>query len=152
MILDLQNLFSALQAITATANSSNVIDTMPSGTNAVTGIGSGEDISLFATMITGAAGPVGATLTVTVVTADDAALTVNATTLDTTGALSLSAMSANTRIIGKRLPHGQYRRYLGLVYTVSGGPLTAGNVTAGLVKEIDSGVNIGNYAVGSTIS
>jgi hypothetical protein len=151
MIMDQQNLFSDAQAITVTANSSNVIDTLPSGgPNTKAGIGDGQDISLFVqvntTFTAGGAG----TLTVALVSADDAALTTNAITHYSTAALALAALTAKSRIVQLDLPYGKYRRYVGLVYTVGTGPMTAGAVTAALVEDLQTLNGTVDYAKGFT--
>lgn len=152
MIMDQQNLFSDAQAITATANSTNVIDTLPSGgPNTKSGLGDGQDISLFAQVGPNAFTAAGAgTLTVTLVSADSADLATNPIVHFTTPALALAALAAHARIIGLDLPYGKYRRYVGLVYTVATGPMTAGVITAGLVEDLQTLNGTVDYAKGFT--
>jgi hypothetical protein len=152
MIMDQQSLFSDSQAITATANSSNVIDTLPSGgPNTKSGIGDGQDISLFAQV-----GSVNfatlTSLTIALVSADDAALTTNVITHYTTGAILLAALTAKARLIGIDMPYGKYRRYVGLIYTVGGSSATAGSITAGLVEDLQTINGTTDYAKGYTVS
>lgn len=151
MIMDQQNLFSDAQAITATANSTNVIDTLPSGgPNTKSGLGDGQDITLFAQVGTAFTAAGAGTLTVTVVSADSADLATNPIVHFTTTALALAALAAKARIIGLDLPYGKYRRYLGLVYTVATGPMTAGTITAGLVEDLQTLNGTVDYAKGFT--
>jgi hypothetical protein len=151
MILDQQSLFSDAQAITATANSSNVIDTLPSGgPNTKSGIGDGQDISLFAQVGTAFTAAGAATLAVSLVSADDSALSVNLTTHFSTTALALAALVAKARLLQLDLPYGKYRRYVGLVYTVATGPMTAGTITAGLVEDLQTLNGTTDYAKGFT--
>jgi hypothetical protein len=152
MIMDQQSLFSDSQAITATANSSNVIDTLPSGgPNTKSGIGDGQDISLFAQV-----GSVNfatlTSLTIALVSADDAALTTNVITHYTTGAILQAALTAKARLIGIDLPYGKYRRYVGLIYTVGGSSATAGSITAGLVEDLQTLNGTIDYAKGYTVA
>lgn len=149
MILDQQNLFSDAQAVTVTANSSNVIDTLPSGgPNTKSGIGDGQDVSLFAQVGPNAfAG--GTSLAISLVSADDSGLSTNLTTHFTTGAIALASLTAKARLVGLDLPYGKYRRYVGLVYTVVG-TMTAGVVTAGLVEDLQTLNGTVDYAKGFT--
>jgi len=151
MILDTQSLFSDSQAITVTANSTNVIDTLPSGgPNTKSGIGDGQDISLFVQVglnaFTG-----GTSLQIQLVSADDSALSTNAQVHYDTGAIAQASLSAKTRLIAVALPHGKYRRYLGLKYTVVGGPMTAGTVLAALIEDIQTLNGTTDYAKGFTV-
>jgi hypothetical protein len=150
MIMDQQSLFSDAQAITVTANSTNVIDTLPGGQNTKAGIGDGQDISLLIqvgqTFTAGGAG----TLQSQLVSADDAALTTNVIVHYDTGALALAALTAKARIAQLDLPYGKYRRYVGIKYTVGTGPMTAGTVTAALVEDLQTLNGTVDYAKGFT--
>lgn len=149
MIMDQQNLFSDAQAVTVTANSSNVIDTLPSGgPNTKSGLGDGQDISLFA-QVGAAAFAGGTSLAIALVSADDAALTVNPIVHFTTPVIALAALTAKARLVGLDLPYGKYRRYLGLQYTVVG-TMTAGAITAGLVEDLQTINGTVDYAKGFT--
>jgi hypothetical protein len=78
-----------------------------------------------------------ATLTVTLESADDAALTTNAIVHFSTGALAFATYSAaGTQIVAIRLPRALYRRYLGVRYTVASGPFTAGAIDAFLTPDL----------------
>lgn len=148
MIMDQQNLFSDAQAITVTANSSNVIDTLPSGgPNTKSGIGDGQDISLFAQIGTAFAG--GTSLAISLVSADDAGLTTNVITHYATPAIVTASLTAKSRPVQLDLPYGKYRRYVGLVYTVVG-TMTAGTITAGLVEDLQTLNGTVDYAKGFT--
>jgi hypothetical protein len=151
MIMDQQSLFSDSQAVTVTANSSNVIDTLPSGgPNTKSGLGDGQDISLFAQV-----GPAnfagGTSIAISLVSADSADLATNPITHFTTGAIALAALLAKARLIGIDLPYGKYRRYVGLVYTVVG-TMTAGTITAGLVEDLQTLNGTTDYAKGYTVA
>lgn len=151
MILDSQTEFSNGQAITGTANSTNVIDTQPIATpNAKQGLGDGEDLSLYVAVgnTFGAAGA--GTLTVSLVSADSADLATNPITHFATGVLALTALTAKARLVGVVLPSGKYRRYVGLVYTVATGPMTAGTINAGLAKNVQTINGTTDYAKGYT--
>ena len=143
MILDQQSIFSDAQAITVTAISSNVIDMMPSGTQAKTGVGDGQDITLFAQAVAAFAG--GTSMQIQLVSADDAALSVNPIVHYDTGAIALASLAARARLIAVDLPYGKYRRYLGLKYTVVG-TMTAGTVLAALIEDLQTLNGTTDYA------
>lgn len=132
MILDSQLLLSDAQAITVSANSSNVIDSL--GAAAVPGVPV-TPIGIFARVMTAFAG--GTSLGIAVVSADDAALTVNAVKHFDTGAIPVASLTAKSTPLAMRLPPQKMRKYVGLVYTVVG-VMSAGAITAGIVEDIDS--------------
>jgi len=132
MILSAQQLFSDDQAVTATAISTNVIDTGVRGTPfgaaaALNGdIGKGNPIPVLVQ-----------------VTADFNTLTSITVTLETGATTSLGTVLASEIILladlvaGKQthmqvLPKDVTGRYLGVRYTVGGTPATLGNITAGI--------------------
>lgn len=145
MFLDAQNLFSNAQAITAAANSTNVIDTRD-----VRDIGSGEDIYIFLTVTTSFTDSGSdSTLAVALVTDDNAALSSPATvrTLVTLPALTAAGTTLYFKLEAENLV--AFQRYIGLVYTPAGGNLTTGSITAGLVRGIQQDRK---YASGFSIS
>src|SRR5690606_29201654 len=75
-----------------------------------------------------------ATVAVSLESSAAAALT-SATVHYTSGAKALSALTAGAEVARVRLPGGDYRRYLGVRYTVATGPLTAGKFSAFIVKD-----------------
>ncbi|SEB24788.1 Bbp16 family capsid cement protein [Paraburkholderia sartisoli] len=150
MIMDQQSLFSDAQAVTVTANSSNVIDTLPGGQNTKAGIGDGQDIRLFAQVNTTFTAGGGATMVIALVSADDAALTTNVITHFATAAIAVASLTAKSRPVQLALPYGKYRRYVGLQYTVATGPMTAGAITAGLVEDLQTLNGTVDYAKGFT--
>lgn len=153
MIMDQQSLFSDAQAVTVTANSSNVIDTLPSGgPNTKSGIGDGQDVSLFAQVGTTFTAGGAATMVISLVSADDAALTVNPIVHYATAAIAVASLTAKSRPVQIDLPYGKYRRYVGLTYTVATGPMTAGAITAGLVEDLQTLNGTVDYAKGFTVA
>lgn len=150
MILDLQTMFSGTvaadgtktgQAITATAISTNVLDLRNQATPTFVDEGmSGPEEWLVVQVQTAAAGGDAAkTLTITVESATDAGLTTanvaHFTSIAFTGAQLVIGFTA----IRVQLPSAQYRRYLGLRYTVSAG-FTAFNILAYLTPDIQNNV------------
>ena len=133
MILDKQNLFSDDQAITVTANSTNVIDLGA----ADKGPGTPLEIYIQATEAFTAAGA--ATLTVSLTTDDNASMS-SATTLYTSAAIGKADLVAGYVVPIRALPTGA-EQYLRLTYTVATGPMTAGKITAGIVLDRQENVN-----------
>jgi len=135
--IDSQLEFSDAQAVLATAISTNVYDilTMRKGGSAAAGdispnarLDLGNDDTapwLIVTVNTAYVG--GTSLTATLETADDAALTTNATVLASSGAVPLANLTAGAQLLAIKLPSALYRRYIGLRYTI------VGTMTAGVV-------------------
>ena len=146
MFVDTQNEFSDAQAVTATAISTNVIDTQAAtggganiaGGNATMDFGLGGEVYLVVTTSTACTDTGSdATLTVTLESATDAGLTTGAVVHFSTGAIPFATFSpAGARVAVICLPIGDYKRYLGLRYTVANGPLTAGAFDAFLTTNV----------------
>jgi hypothetical protein len=134
MLLDAQALFSDAQAVTATANSTNVYDLQ---VNRDVGPGGGLLLVILVNVAATASGS--ATVTFSLVAADDAALTSNVTTLWTSTAIGKASLTVGTKVPGTPVvvPRvaGLGQRYLGVIYTVATGPLTAGKFTAALTLQ-----------------
>ena len=121
MLLDQQALFSAAQAITATAASTNVIDT---GSNK--DVGKYGDIPLLIQVVEGFNNLT--SLTVTVQTDDNSAFSSAADVLSMTIPLASLVLGYKSPVI--TLPM-KMERYIRLNYTVTGTAPTTGKVTAG---------------------
>jgi hypothetical protein len=157
MILDSTNLFSNNQAIIASGNtlSANVVDL---GINDYGGkltpvisprdIGPGEEVNIFIICTENVTSGSAATVQFSIVTADDAALSVNATTLIQTVPIAKYVLNDPTTLYAgaqvlradvpvNRLNKGQ--RYLGVVYNASAA-LTAGKFTAGLAIDLQANI------------
>jgi hypothetical protein len=147
MILDSTNLLSNQQSLALAAgtyNSANVIDL-----SANRDIGAGEELSLFAQVVTGFTG--GTSLQMALVTSAAPGLT-TPTTLFQTAAIPLASLQNPGFQIFRGYvpinPSGLPLRYLGLIYTLVG-TFTAGTVSAGLVYDLQA--NIG-YPEGLNVS
>lgn len=145
MLLDSQLLFSEAQAITAAADSTNVID-LSSARN----VGVGEDLFIFL-LVTTAFTDSGSdsTLTVALTTDDNASLSSDSTVQTL---VTLPALAAAGTMYFFRLPVATlnaYERYIGLTYTPNNGNLTTGAITAGIIKDPQL---YRNYASGFSIS
>lgn len=144
MILDLQSMFSGTvaadgtktaQAITATAISTNVMDLrQPNGAptlvdNGILGMNLWlivQTIQAFNTLTS---------LTITLESDSVAGLSSSPTVHFSTGAIALAALTANTVLARVLIPSGDYERYLGLRYTVTGTNPTLGTVLAYLTPD-----------------
>lgn len=131
MILDNQLVFSSAQTLTATTSSTNTVDLG----NAVHDIGTGESMYFVVRVTTTLADTDSdATCAVTLVTDDNDSFssTTTAVTVGTFAAVS----PAGTEMIYRLSPGAITERYLKVLYTVSGGPFSAGAVDAFLVKDV----------------
>lgn len=129
-IIDGLNQFSTLQAVTASAPSTDIVDLK--GTY---DFGNGEDI--YAEFRVGAAvTAVGAaTVAFEIQGSTDAAFT-TPITLAKSGDISKTALTANKVAAQLRVNPATPVRYLRAFYNVGTGPLTAGSFDAYLVKDI----------------
>ena len=132
MLLDKQNLFSDDQAITADAASTNVIKM--AGT--IKEVANGTPIPL---LIQVTEGFTGATSIEIKVQTDDNAAFSSPTTVATTGAIGSSSLVAGYVAAINYVPKGN-EGYMRLYYDVtvgSGGSISAGKITAGIVAGLD---------------
>lgn len=143
-MFDKQNMFSNAQAITATANSTDVVDSQggtPGFTTDTLGNTVGNDagkspaVEIIVTVVEAFTAAGAATLTVSVV-GDDSAALASPTTLMSSAAVGKAALLPGYQF-RLSLPPGNAAadKYLGLVYTVATGPMTAGKVTAGIIQR-----------------
>lgn len=128
MLLDQQALFSAAQAITAAAASTNVIDT---GSNK--DVGKYGDIPLLIQVVEGFNNLT--SLTVTVQTDDNSAFSSAADVLSMTIPLASLVLGYKSPVI--TLPM-KMERYIRLNYTVTGTAPTTGKVTAGITGGVQT--------------
>ncbi|HGV3510059.1 TPA: Bbp16 family capsid cement protein [Raoultella ornithinolytica] len=128
MLLDQQALFSAAQAITATAASTNVIDT---GSNK--DIGKYGDIPLLIQVVEAFNNLT--SLTVTVQTDDNSAFSSAADVLTMTIPLASLVLGYKSPVITLSM---KMERYIRLNYTVTGTAPTTGKVTAGITGGVQT--------------
>lgn len=134
------------QAVTATAVSTNSIDTNPDsiGSNQPNDLGRGEPLEIAISVLTTATAAGAATVNFEYVQADDAALTTNVETLGQTGPIGKATLVAGA-LVPIHVPRASPlapRRYVGVRYTVATGPLTAGTFVAAIGKNVADIVNI----------
>ena len=128
MLLDQQALFSAAQAITATAASTNVIDT---GSNK--DVGKYGYIPLLIQVVEGFNNLT--SLTVTVQTDDNSAFSSAADVLSMTIPLASLVLGYKSPVITLLM---KMERYIRLNYTVTGTAPTTGKVTAGITGGVQT--------------
>ncbi len=130
MLLDQQAIFSAAQAITATAASTNTIDTGSSKDS-----GKGGDVPLLIQVVEAFNNLT--SLTVTVQTDDNTAFSSPADVLSLVVPVASLTVGYKTPVI--TLPM-KMERYIRLNYTVTGTAPTTGKVTAGIVDGVQTNV------------
>lgn len=124
MIFDSTNKFSTLQAVTATAASTNVIDLGVSGSD----LGLGEVVPLWVGVDSNFAGLTSVKVSVET---DDAENFGTAVEVASTGAVPLASLVANYQFALQSIPKNVLGRYVRLKYTVVGTG-TAGTISAGI--------------------
>jgi len=133
------------QAVTATANSTNVVDL-----SLARDVGEGEDLYVQFTVGTAFTAAGSATLTPTIVVSAADTLS-TPTTIATAGTIAVATLVAGYSFAVRLNPliASLGLRYLGAIYTVATGPMTAGTITADIVTEIQDGKKF--YASGFTV-
>jgi len=148
MFLDLQSMFSGTvaadgtktgQAITATAISTNVIDRaggMAAGFPTLEDEGMNPDESwlIVQAQTAAAGGDAAKTLTITLESAADVGLSSGPVVHYASAAILGSAITAGATLVRVPLPSADYKRFIGLRYTVSAG-FTAFNILAYLTPD-----------------
>jgi len=130
MLLDQQAIFSAAQAITATAASTNTIDTGSSKDS-----GKGGDVPLLIQVVEAFNNLT--SLTVSLQTDDNTAFSSPADVLSLVVPVASLTVGYKTPVI--TLPM-KMERYIRLNYTVTGTAPTTGKVTAGIVDGVQTNV------------
>ena len=133
------------QAVTTTANSTNIVDL-----SQARDVGEGEDLYVQFTVGTAFTAAGSATLTPTIVVSAADSLT-TPTTIATAGTIAVATLVAGYSFAVRLNPliASLGLRYLGAIYTVATGPMTAGTITADIVTEIQDGKKF--YASGFTV-
>jgi hypothetical protein len=140
MIFSAQQLFSDDQAITASADSTNVIDLGVAGTPYGAAAALNDDV--------GKGNKIPILVQVTEAFATLTSLTINISTGATTAlgtTIASQTIAVADLVVGKQinidvLPEGITERYLGIEYAVTGSNATAGKITAGITMGNQSNV------------
>jgi hypothetical protein len=141
MLLDENTLFSDDQAVTATAASTNYMDTgvkatVPGAPAALGGsLGNAHDIPLLI-QVTAAFATL-TSLTISVETDDNTSFS-SAKTVASTHAILAADLVAGYIAPLNLIPHTATERYVRLKYTVGGSNATAGTITASVVPSIQT--------------
>lgn len=154
MILDKENEFSAVNLVTATAISTNVIDLQAGAAFApvLQDIGTGEDVYLWIT-VSGVVTAVGAaTVTFSLESDSTTDLATSPTVHWTSAVIGKATLVLGYNVVAIRLPNEKrYERFLGVRYTVATGPLTAvSSFSAWLTRGPQAGRST-NYAPGYVV-
>ncbi len=149
MILDLQTKFSAAQAVTASAISTNTLDLRNAATPTLGDEAlSGRNPWLIIQTDVAATAVGAATVTFTLESDSDSALSTSPTVHYSTAAIGKATLVIGYTAVRTQLPSGDYERWLGVRYTVATGPLTTGSFTAYLTMDPQRNVI---YPVGFTV-
>lgn len=146
MIFDAQAIFDQDVALTATRNSTNVMDLLRAGED----IGGGEPLYLvfIVTTILDSAGEA-ATLQIALVTDDNASLSSPATIMDQPALITEATLVTGYMIAQHVKPFAAMERYLGVVYTVGTENFTSGKIWCGLTHDLQRAKA---YASGITVT
>jgi hypothetical protein len=140
MLLDAQLEFSDSQAVTTTAISTNVVDTLPmtSNPNVVANLGGPNTAAFLVIQVDTTFTAAGAaTMTITLESDSTANLATSPTTHISSPAIAVATLVAGYQLVYP-LPVGNYERYLGLRYTIATGPMTAGAISAFISRDIQT--------------
>lgn len=133
MILDKQAEFADAQAVTTTAVLTNVIDLGDDVT--LRNLGGPDAAFLVISVDTAVTAAGAATVTFTLESDSDAALSTSPTVHYSTAAIGKATLVAGNTPVVVQLPYGDYERYLGVRATVGTGPLTAGAFSAFITRS-----------------
>lgn len=161
MFIDLQTTFDGStsaagvktgSAVTVTAISANVIDLRPQPPNQALqdeGLNPDENWLIVQTDNSAAFAAAGAaTLVITLESDTTANLATTPVVHFSTPVIAKATLVQNTVVVRIPLPSDNYKRFLGLRYTVATGPFTAGAILAWLSPDIQRNIT---YAAGFTI-
>lgn len=160
MIIDLQSTFSGTtsaagvksgDAVTATAISANVIDLRQGASPAVADEGLNPAETWLLVQSDGSAdfaAAGAATLTITLESDSTANLATAPVVHFSTAAIGKAAILKNTVLVRTAMPSDNYKRFMGLRYTVATGPFTAGAILAWISPDLNRNIS---YPAGFTI-
>lgn len=133
MILDRQNLFSWKQAVTVTADSTDIIDLGPPMWNG--NAGSDRPIDVIAVVESAFTAAGAATLLIELKSSPVSDFSSGVITHQTVGPIAKTALGVPGRLSASLHIPPDVQRYVKLTYTVATGPMTAGTITAGVATS-----------------
>jgi hypothetical protein len=132
MILDKLTMFDEATNITVTRNCTNPIDLL----RAAQDIGEGEEIVIRVSVVRTFTAVGLATLQIVLVTDDEPAL-LSPVVLDDQGAvIPVASLVVGFEVLMTIAPSPIMKQWLGLLYLVANGPMTAGAIDAGIVESV----------------
>jgi len=135
MILDAQLMFDDDVALTATRDSTNVIDLLRVSQD----IGNGENLWLyFSVGTTLDSTEEDATLQIALVTDDNTGLDSATVLQDLPAVIAEATLAAGFAVMLRIHPTTVMERYLGVIYTVGTHNFTSGKITCALVKDVQN--------------
>jgi hypothetical protein len=156
MLQDVNTIFSGAiaasgartaQAITATANSTNVLDTRQSGLPALEDLGVGYPTVWLIVNVVQAFNTL-TSLKIDLVS-DSASSLASSPVTHFSKTILLAGLTAGAQVVRVQIPSDLYKEFMGLIYTVAGTNPTTGSLFAFLT--MDPQVNIG-YPSGFTVA
>ena len=131
MWFDHENIFDQAANITVTRKSTKALDL----NRAAQDIGEGEEITIRVAVVTAFTAVGAATLKIALVTDDNEALT-SPTVLEDQAVIPVADLILGFEVLIIIPPSPVMKRWLGLVYTVANGPMTAGAIDAAIVESV----------------
>jgi hypothetical protein len=131
MWFDYENIFDQAANITVTRKSTKALDL----NRAAQDIGEGEEITIRIAVVTAFTAVGAATLKIALVTDDNEALT-SPVVLEDQAIIPVANLILGFEVLITIPPSPVMKRWLGLVYTVANGPMTAGAIDAGIVESV----------------
>ena len=131
MWFDHENIFDQAANITVTRKSTKALDL----NRAAQDIGEGEEITIRVAVVTAFIAVGAATLKIALVTDDNEALT-SPMVLEDQAVIPVANLILGFEVLITIPPSPVMKRWLGLVYTVANGPMTAGAIDAAIVESV----------------
>jgi hypothetical protein len=139
MVLDQALMFADGQVLTTSAMSQNIIDLGPltggTGVNPIRDIGTGECLWIFVSIGAQDVAPGTATIAINLETDSDVAF---GSPIGLGTVMAIAAGAKAGALFVARLQPANYERYLRVSFAVTGGPLTQGTFSSGIVWDEQS--------------
>jgi Bbp16 len=139
MMLDQQLMFADKVPVTVTAAAPNIIDLGPltggSGVNLIRDIGAGEPLWIFLSSGAQAVLPTTATVTIALDTSDTEAM---GAPIALGNIIATGTVIPAAGLFAARISPANFHRYLRATFTVGGGPITQGALSAGIIWDANA--------------